>query len=934
MQQDLFFSHAATEVELARALADWLRSHSLNVYLPETGAVKQGQLCLVLLSVRWLRSEDCTRQLLEAQQAGRAMCVLVHPDIAHDATDSTSRGRRAELELTLSGHACEAVLRPLPWFWACERLGEELALAPLVQMLQGQADWAACHARLAERSLRWRQQGDDPSLLMRGSELMRDLGDVLRPEPGRLPALNRDQLMFLIASQKAEMADSQRLAALCWGAQAQAAGMSAQQYVGTQPDLALALAAASADVADTPQARRGLLTALGHHPGLRRIFHHHTPGRPVKAMAFSPDGQWLATADTRADLGDTRPARLNLIHLESLSVRDTTQTRSGLISALAWGRPWLALASRGSISWLRWDEAEQRFGARSPRQLAEPLAPQWLAWSGPTGPGGEDWLAWGCAEGLVGLTRPGETRRQPDVRLRHVGRPDALQGLAWLGGDKLLTIERNELLVRPLPTLEPATTLGKVDQVFELWSQSGHWVLSCVQRGRAGVMHGYGAQVKGFEPVPVKGPFEAADMSLEVSEPQWLVSARPPHDMGAPGLAWGARLNGLHTLQAPEAGKPAGLAVDCLRRRVATGDIANGQVWLWEPNAPHVLLRSSLPAGIVSQLVRGSDDSVLWMDAQGDIHSGIADTDKQSDRLSAAGFKALRMLGMNYASHLLLLGPRGESLALDRADQMRYPVRWPQPLQRDTVGLVACADQAQRTATVDGAGNLRVLEGPPQTWGIVAEWLVPGQTLSVTLSPSGEHVYAMVAQGFIRVARWIVGGSSSPEWVAVLRNGKPGPMVVDANGALLVADGPDLYRVPAPGDTDPPVLLSGHAAPILRLAALPGLLLSVAGRDQHARQEELRLWSPNGQPLGMMVLPDKLADLVVSRDGRYAWLLTLSGALWRLPLRVEHWARIARNLAGRELSPAERRTHGLADVLHRMPTGEELKVQDDLLGDD
>lgn len=930
MSNDLFLSHAPTEVVLARELATWLRSWPLAVALPGEAAPTAARLCLVMLSVRWLGNPACTQQLAQARQAGVGLKVLVHPDIPREPSDSTTRGRHAELELMISGHPAEAWLRTEEWIWVRERPTEDADWEVLTRVLRPQShSWATRHARLAELSARWRQQPGDASLLLYGNELTQALHEALLGDPARQPALSREQLMFLLESQRAEMSDSQRLSALCWGAQAQAAGMSAQEYVGKRSDLALALAGAAAAVADTPQARRALLTALGQHPGLRRIFHHHPAGRPVKALAFSPDGQWLATADTRAEIGDSRPARLNLIHLDSLAVRESTQTRSGLISALAWGRPWLALASRGSISWLRWDETEQRFGARKPNQLSEPLAPQWLAWSGANGPGGEDWLAWGCPEGLIGLTRPGENWRHPDVRLRHAGRPDALQGLAWMGNDRLLTIERNELVIRPLPTLEPATAIGKVDQVFGLWAQSGHWVVSCVQRGKHGVLRGEGAQVKGFEPVPIKGAFEAADMSLEVNEPQWVVSTRPPHEAVIPALAFGPRLGGLQTLQTVDAGRPASLAVDALRRRLATGDQQNGQVWLWEPGTPHPLLHPALPAGVVSQIVAGADDGVLWMDGVGDIHTGIADTAEASDRLGAPGFKALRMLAMDNASALLLVSLRGETVCLERETKQCLPVRWPHPLQRETLGLIACADQVARTASVDGAkGNLRLLDGPPQTWRPVAEWSIAGQPLSVALSPRGDHVYLMVAEGFIRVARWTLGGSHAPDYVAVLRNGKPGPMVVDDSGALLVADGPDLYWVPPPSDAGAPVLLSGHAAPILKLAARPGLLLSVAGRDQHARQEELRLWSPTGQALGVIPLPDKLSDLVISRDGETAWLHTVSGGLWRLPLRIELWAQLARDLAGRELSLEERRAHGLADVLHRLPTTETVKGHD------
>ncbi len=848
----LLLSHAPADADTAGLLFEWLQVQGVEVHLdPHTAPTTA--VCLVLLSPHWLRSPSASTALPALRQAGHPVWVLVSPDVPHHATDSRARSRHAELALALSDHPAAAVLHETDWLWSCAAPGQPI-------------DWQALLLHL--------QQGQGPA-----------------PAPAH--------------------AEQRRLQALCWGLQSRAAGLAAQQTVQQHADVALALAAAAADVADTAPARQALLASLGSCPGLQRILHLHPVGRPVGALAFSPDGDWLVSIDARTDLRDTRPTHLSFVRLSDMSVRETSQTRAGMITALAWGRPWLALAAQGGIHWLRWNETEQRFGARKPSTLSDTAVPRWLSWSGPNGPGGEDWLAWGSADGLLGLMRPQDAQGS-ETRLRYAGRPDALQGLAWLSGQQLLTVERNEVFVRPMPDLEPATSLAKVEQVFRLWTHNGHWLLSCKRQGRYGVLRGHFGQAKSFEVMPLESCFEAADFSLEVGESQWLICPLEAPRPVSQGLAWGTRPALFQTLLPPETGRPVALATDVLRRRTATGDVRSGQVMLWELGARHPLLQPTLPASTVSQCLTCEDATVVWIDAQGDVHLGDTDAARTRQHIRVNGFSAVRMLTLDNANALLLLGPRGDAVAIDREGRLYDTVLWPTPLTPGTLGWVACASGVARTATMDGQGMMRLLDGPPHAWEQVAEWHVAGQVLAVALSLYGDSIYALIAEGFIRVARWQAGGDGdAPEWVLVLRSNKPGPILADAQGGLLVADGCDVHWLPPPGSEAAAVVLRDHPAPVSRLAATPDMLLCVTCRDAASKEEDLHLWSRSGQRLGRIALTDRVATLLTSQDGRSAWIHTTTGALWRLPLDIPDWAEAAKRLAGRTLSGTERQAHGL-----------------------
>lgn len=119
-------------------------------------------------------------------------------------------------------------------------------------------------------------------------------------------------------------------------------------------DQALLLSLEALNVADTPDARSSLQTALTDQLHLQRYLHL---GAPARTVAYSPDGRWLAVG--------TSDGRVLLYGADAYTVIDTFVHGSALVNAAAFSPEGRFLASAGSDNLIRfWDvEARQPVGA-------------------------------------------------------------------------------------------------------------------------------------------------------------------------------------------------------------------------------------------------------------------------------------------------------------------------------------------------------------------------------------------------------------------------------------------------------------------------------------------------------------------------------------------------------------------------------------------
>lgn len=184
------------------------------------------------------------------------------------------------------------------------------------------------HSQLAEHAAAWQDGESDPSFLYRGSQLgaASEAVRMWTADPARYPALTATQRAFLTASEQAAKRSNQLrrlvaatlavllIAAVAGGGLAIAAARTAatqrdnavssqvaiesEEYDNANPVTASLLAAAAWRIAPTTQATESMLDAAAQP---ERAVLQPGPVSPAHAdlwaVAFSPDGRILATAD-------------------------------------------------------------------------------------------------------------------------------------------------------------------------------------------------------------------------------------------------------------------------------------------------------------------------------------------------------------------------------------------------------------------------------------------------------------------------------------------------------------------------------------------------------------------------------------------------------------------------------------------------------------
>jgi WD40 repeat protein/uncharacterized protein YwlG (UPF0340 family) len=240
----------------------------------------------------------------------RADLYAGHPDADRTRVDAVLDAFAGERLIVLNGGTVQMAHDALLTAWP--RLRDWLE--------DDRASWIL-HGQLADDAAAWRERGDDPSFLYRGTQLATAAQAATRwsANPGRYPALAGTQHDFLRASQRAaarrtrqrralaaalvflliaSLAATDRAAMAARNAnQQRGAAVSGQlaaqseQLDATDPVTASQLAAAAWRIAPTAQARESMLEVLTQP--CRAVL---TRGTPINGVAFSRRDNLLATA--------------------------------------------------------------------------------------------------------------------------------------------------------------------------------------------------------------------------------------------------------------------------------------------------------------------------------------------------------------------------------------------------------------------------------------------------------------------------------------------------------------------------------------------------------------------------------------------------------------------------------------------------------------
>jgi TIR domain len=229
----------------------------------------------------------------------------------------------------------------------------------------------------------------------------------------------------------------------------------------------------------------------------------------------------------------------------------------------------------------------------------------------------------------------------------------------------------------------------------------------------------------------------------------------------------------------------------------------------------------------------------------------------------------------------------------------------------DQLGRVWLWNRTRRSVLVTPSPSENLAPWPPKPARYLApspDFDIPADAFQTTTDPRGHHLYALVNGMGLHWKRWRRDAPKEPpETLLVLKWGDPdGDVAFSGLDRVVFVDDKDLVFMPVDAP-EAHTLRSAHDNPIKRLVATPDLVASVACSFMDTSVDQLRLWAPTGEPLGLVTLPEHVLDMRIEPDGSRLQVLGASGQTWDVALDLGVWAAHATRMAGRSLTDEERR---------------------------
>jgi WD40 repeat protein len=271
--------------------------------------VEKTNSVIFILSPDWAASRECEKELEIAAEYNKRLFPIVWQNV----DPNTIRPELASLN----------------WIFFRETDNFDEALQKLFAALKTDLGWVSQHTELLSRANEWNTKGRDNGYLLRGSELQSAETWLTQASENKQPRPTPLQSEFIYASRQDDVRRQRQkligvsvamvvsivlaifavisgVEALQQSQKALASQLAAQSsgLVNTQPDLALLLSLESNYIGDElgqsdASWLGSLITSLNSSPKLGTYLRAHTDA--VRAVSFSPDGHWLATAGNAMD---------------------------------------------------------------------------------------------------------------------------------------------------------------------------------------------------------------------------------------------------------------------------------------------------------------------------------------------------------------------------------------------------------------------------------------------------------------------------------------------------------------------------------------------------------------------------------------------------------------------------------------------------------